>query len=165
MLQPARLEQEFVVADDRGIAGVDVEGIGLARRQDVAFGLAKPIAPLPRQGDLAPEDPETARQQVIRSGEDGVAVAGVIKTERRRVEGRSAHKHSRRHCGRPSLQPPPAALQPLVPDPRGKLFRAHSTEPGNVPCELHIGLSIIPIGPPQARRRLVRALPGERGQE
>ena len=66
------------------------------------------------------------------SGEDG-ALAGVIKTERRRVEGRSTHKHSRRHCGGPSLQPPPAALQPLVPDPRGKLFWAHSTEPGNVP--------------------------------
>ena len=58
MLQPARLEQEFVIAGDRGVARLDVEGIGLAGRLDAGIGIAEPIGPGPRQSGLAAEDPQ-----------------------------------------------------------------------------------------------------------
>ncbi len=111
MLQPARFEQEFVIAGDRRIARLDVEGIGLVGGLNAGIGIPEPVSRGPRQIGFTAEEPQSADEQRLRFGEDRSA-------DRRRhldvVDGRTGFEDRRRHRRGPTLQPPPPRLQSLV---------------------------------------------------
>ncbi len=73
MLQPARLEQEFVIAGDGRIARLDVEGVEIAWRLDTSIGIAEPVSVGLRQAGMATDiGKHSPRLMPLRGSEDGL---------------------------------------------------------------------------------------------
>ena len=136
VLQPARLQEEFVIAGDRRVAGFDIEAVGPGGCEDSSVGIAKPVLCRLRQGDLAAEDVEAPGEKLIGRRRDRSAG---LRLQPMPVpgDGWSGGGYCSPNGGWSALQSPPARLQALVAEPRCEFPRAHPAQPGDIPGDIH----------------------------
>ena len=150
--------REGKVADNAGFARVDIERIGVARRDAPGIGIGEPVDRALRQRHVALEQADAAGENFFR-GHDDVARGGGIEIECRGIERREIERGraEQRRPRRFAFERAPAAFHDLVAYAPRHFLRRHPAKPIEIPVNRH-GNQCPPMG--EGRRGPGRRLSG-----